>query len=639
MMQFRPNLKVNELKVNINNNVAFQEKFHAGLNIIRGQNSSGKSTIMDFLYYGLGGDILREQWRETAAKCDSVMVEVEINGELLTLWRDVEVVSQRPMKLFYGTLDEASKNATDGWEIYPFKRDSKESFSQVLFRFLGLPQVEYGETNSRLTINQVLRLLYSDQMSPVEKIFRPVRYDLAITREAVGGMLCGAYSDEYYKALIRNKEATEEFKELDNQVKFLIRTHSKEGHPLTEEWLKAESRTREQALAALNKEISDLEAQIFDAQFEDRLTLNDQEEAHKSVIALQEQVATVDELITKTALAFEDTEQYVLSLDRKLEELGQSHTVADEVGDLSFSFCPSCFAPISENDVQGACPLCKCAHDSDMAQTRILKLINEYARQKGRAENVQKDRQEQLVQLKARRDELKELWEQASRHYTVSLRSPTSEMRARLRKLNRDAGYAYRDLEDLARVKAVINEIATVSERKDRLQNELSRLKTLIENEERAQEKRLGEARAEIEEHALDFLKRDLARQSTFQDAHNVHFSFGGDRLAVNGESYFSASSMVYLRNSFFASFLFAAANDPGFLHPRFLMMDTVEDKGLEPERSQNFQRLLLEKSRHAKSEHQIIIATSMIAEELDTPDYTVGESYTHTHRTLRLPQ
>lgn len=66
-------------------------------------------------------------------------------------------------------------------------------------------------------------------------------------------------------------------------------------------------------------------------------------------------------------------------------------------------------------------------------------------------------------------------------------------------------------------------------------------------------------------------------------------------------------------------------------------MMDTIEDKGLEPERSQNFQRILLEKSKSAKSEHQIIIATSMIAEELNIPEITVGEEYTHRKRTLSL--
>jgi VIT1/CCC1 family predicted Fe2+/Mn2+ transporter len=35
--------------------IAYDEKFHRGVNIIRGDNSSGKSTISHFIFYVLGG--------------------------------------------------------------------------------------------------------------------------------------------------------------------------------------------------------------------------------------------------------------------------------------------------------------------------------------------------------------------------------------------------------------------------------------------------------------------------------------------------------------------------------------------------------------------------------------------------------
>lgn len=85
------------------------------------------------------------------------------------------------------------------------------------------------------------------------------------------------------------------------------------------------------------------------------------------------------------------------------------------------------------------------------------------------------------------------------------------------------------------------------------------------------------------------------------------------------------------------ASFAIATANNKAFSHPRFMLMDTVEDKGLEPERSKNFQRLLYEKSSAAISSNQMIIATSMIAPELDIPEVTVGDFYTHENRTLKF--
>ncbi len=44
---------------------------------------------------------------------------------------------------------------------------------------------------------------------------------------------------------------------------------------------------------------------------------------------------------------------------------------------------------------------------------------------------------------------------------------------------------------------------------------------------------------------------------------------------------------------------------------------------------------LLFEYSQRAVSENQIIIATSMIAPELDVPEVTVGDFYTHDQRTL----
>jgi DNA repair exonuclease SbcCD ATPase subunit len=53
------------VRINRGNVVAYDEEFHRGVNIIRGENSSGKSTISDFIFFGLGGEF--DRWKDAAA--------------------------------------------------------------------------------------------------------------------------------------------------------------------------------------------------------------------------------------------------------------------------------------------------------------------------------------------------------------------------------------------------------------------------------------------------------------------------------------------------------------------------------------------------------------------------------------------
>lgn len=635
MTIFKPNLKVDRLVVFNAGQTVFDETFHAGLNIIRGENSSGKSTIMDFLFYGLGGDLY--DWREAALNCDTVFLQASVNGAPISLSREIVRQPARPMRIFLGPLNQALQTANEGWQIFPYARGSKESFSQVLFRLLGLPEVQTGESQTKITMNQVLRLLYADQISPIDKLFRFQQFDDAITRQTVGDLLCGAFSDRFYRAALRISEAGKELSEVIVRIKSILSMYSNERTPLTREWLDAERNRLERDLAEKNAEIESLEQAIFHTQFDDRLTLNDQEETFVVVTKLQAEIAAIQEKITRLLIEKEDSQEFILVIERRLEQLRQSGTVINEFERLDFQYCPSCLEPVADHSIEASCKLCKEPFDMQRTRSRSLKLIDEFTRQKDESRQLQSLREEEVRSLRSKLAGLRESWEQANQHYRVSVRTPTTEVRARLRGLNRDAGYLSRELEGLAGKISIVAQIEELSSQRENLQKETDALASVIEKEKVRTRERLSTARLKIEKIAIDFLKSDLSRQSTFDNARQIDFEFDGNRIAVNGDSFFSASSMVYLKNSFLAAFLFAAANDPEFSHPRLLIMDTVEDKGMEPNRSKNFQLLLRAHSRAAASEHQIIIATSMIADELNTAEYTVGEFYTHTNRTLRI--
>jgi hypothetical protein len=66
--------------------------------------------------------------------------------------------------------------------------------------------------------------------------------------------------------------------------------------------------------------------------------------------------------------------------------------------------------------------------------------------------------------------------------------------------------------------------------------------------------------------------------------------------------------------------------------------MDNVEDKGMEEIRSHNFQSLIVQASKTARYDHQIIFTTSMMNPDLDLEQYVVGPRYRHENKTLSIP-
>src|ERR1700693_1506162 len=96
-MRHDPSLVVARLVVERNEHAVYDEPFHTGVNVIRGENSSGKSTILNCIFYALGGDLA--DWSEAALLCTRVLVEVQINGNFATLSRDISLQHGQPMEI------------------------------------------------------------------------------------------------------------------------------------------------------------------------------------------------------------------------------------------------------------------------------------------------------------------------------------------------------------------------------------------------------------------------------------------------------------------------------------------------------------------------------------------------------------
>jgi hypothetical protein len=335
----------------------YDEAFHPGVNIIHGSNGSGKSTIADFIFFALGGEVTH--WRDEAALADYVLAEVTMSGTALTLRRDVSSEQNRPMQIFFGPYASATKADIREWQKFPYKRSpSQYSFSQILFQAMGIPEA-VGAGDSNLTMYQLLRVLYSDQLTPIQRIFRVETFDPWEVRQAVGELLCGLGGYDLHDLRIRLRAKKKEYEEAHNRYKSLVSVAASLGDDVSVEHidqakLNAEAK-RDELHSTMTRLLSapdDPSIKGEEASVEKAIKRN-LSAARNKVNQLSEQVETLEHECS-------DSKQFIEYLQQAIIEFGDAAEAFTALGAVRFEFCPVCFASVAhQHDTEDeSCHLC-----------------------------------------------------------------------------------------------------------------------------------------------------------------------------------------------------------------------------------------------------------------------------------------
>lgn len=633
MTLFKPTLIVTRVIIKRDSKIAYDERFHSGVNVIRGENSSGKSTILNFIFYGLGGDLFN--WSDVALLCTHVWLEVELNGVPVTLRREISKTSRSSMEIFGGRYEDALDAPIESWKRYPYARTNNlENFSQVLFRLLEMPDVAL-ETSGNITMHQILRVLYADQIKQIDAIFRDESFDNADLRETVGNLLCGAYDNDVYDAQRELKNTEKSFDDAASELKSIIAILGGEDG-VSVEWVETTRNNLNAERDRLSNAIEAGESEFYQAEKLDHITLSEQETAYKKVQEIQKSLLSKRDEIRRTELDIADSADFIRQIENKIDALRDAETVAHFILGVQFSSCPACFAEVDNEDHIAACPLCKTPFDSERAKDRIAGLINEAAIQLKQSKRLQGNRAVSLEELKKTETQLQEQWQTAAHELETLQSLPTSEARKQMRDLNRQLGSIDNQIKELTKKAALAERIQTLSRKKQQLAMKIEELRDYIDKTKAKQASRLRTAKTLMENETIELLKRDLSRQDSFENPQSVSFSFRENKISVDEHDYFSASSRVILKCSFMLGFLKSALKDRAFRHPRFTLIDVTENNGMEIERSYNLQNQMIKLSAEAKVEHQIIYATAFPTPDADD-DQLIGHYSTRENRTLRF--
>jgi hypothetical protein len=208
-------------------------KFSSGINVIKGDNGSGKSTFSYFIEFGLGGDIkifnknnVGEKYKEIIEdKNNYIELDVLINNENFKF------------KRFIGTNDIFIEFQNGEVKKRCLRRqDSRYIFSDWLLSKLEIERfkLSLGSTDWYFNFNDIFRLLYYDQDTELRKIYKKPNSenfvtDSAIIRKSIFETLMGTSSDEYFLKMnelndskIKKQEAKillDEFNKLNPNLK------------------------------------------------------------------------------------------------------------------------------------------------------------------------------------------------------------------------------------------------------------------------------------------------------------------------------------------------------------------------------------------------------------------------------------
>ncbi|MBU2115286.1 MAG: hypothetical protein KKE94_16090 [Gammaproteobacteria bacterium] len=327
-----------------------------------------------------------------------------------------------------------------------------------------------------------------------------------------------------------------------------------------------------------------------------------------------------------------DCELYAESLEFRKKSLLESQILYSSLGGISFDKCPVCLGKVEPVEL-GHCALCKCEMKEEDGDN-YLELLTELNFQIKSNSIVLADYREQREGLEAIIDiTVGELREIQSR--LVEVAKVVDLTQSRRESNARRIGYLEASNENSKSKIKIIQSLDAKKSLKTSLIERIANLKQKIENANFANERRAKSVYNGLSTSIVDILKGEKRKDGSPYEksfitsgVSDIEIDFAKDRLLLDGRVKFSASSNFIKKNAFHISTLLRSIQDDAYRLPRFLMLDSIENGGMKPFRSHQFQRKIIELFSGIEEDFQLIFCTSMVLEDLNNDKYGVGPYY-----------
>ncbi|TWD41018.1 hypothetical protein FB440_104181 [Vibrio crassostreae] len=633
MMLYNPSLRVSKLIATKNSSYMYDEDFHHGINILSGCNGGGKTSIIQLLVFGMGYEV--SNWKDEAGACDSVYIGLKVNGIDITIKRDINGKEKQPMWFCFMPIADSLNAGIENWKKHSYSSQyGSISFSQKLFDILNIPEAKADANNNNVTMHQVLRLIYGDQSNASGNIFNIEPFDSAFKRESIGNYLLGLYDNDLYAYKISLIEEDKKLTKLVSEITAIHSVVGKTSFSREHSSIEDEKQDYLNQIVELNKDLINSKLESFGEYKDEKST---SEKIAINNINLKTNLYECESEIRILQYDIEDSGQFISELKNKKLAIKDAIIVNKSISNFSFQVCPCCQSKLNSMK-ENSCGLCGSeTNDKGEANENLLRMSSEIDLQLAESNRIIERKNKKLTLLKEKRKDVRTQLRKSISESSSVITSINNKNESKIYAGYQKIGYLEEKIENLDKIAELLNSIAVLTDERDRTQEAVNDLKDKVSRKENIYRLREPEVRESISKNLISVLKKDIGSEDEFASAKNIEFDFASNSISVNGKSSFSESGMVYLYNSFRLALLMTSLEKTYLRVPRFLILDGIENGGMEDSRSKNFQKAVHDLLSDSQVEFQIIFATKSIEGSLDTNDYIVGTTFTRNSKSLNF--
>lgn len=601
------NIKIRKLEYKGDNFYYKNDKFKNGLNIVVGDNGNGKSTFTYLLVYALGAKV---QWFNDTTKeplveiledtNNYVELEIKINGKDYTFKREIgeNFIS------IYSHADDEIKIYNIARNGYYYQKEGR-TFSDWIFEKLNINLVEITQYESahRINFEDIMRYIYYDQITDNNVIIsefgidRNDRYKNSnLMKRSIFELIMSSYFKEFYDTHYQIKNLNNKLQEKKEFNKSLLTLMDNIKKSINGDI--NENVSLEEELKKVQKEL--FRIKYLREKINER-SINGEENDNLIECILDIQKKIVAKIHEQKNYEFknEEIERYLLKFkslyqekENEIKHIEKILFTANYIDIINEDKCPFCQEELNLKE-----NICICGSSNSINFSKFIYSDKEYKeiiKSKVKSiktiENTIKDYEDKYIEIKEKNNKTK---------------SHLEELNFKLKTLNNNIIYDA----DLDRVSDLTQNYMDLQEKEHELELVISKQKEIaksskeidkLNNSIRKKKERLEELQKEKD----DILQENLNMFEKIYSEYLIdYYKNEGKKFVVKLDRNYTPFLNVYREKSFtvpkkffyYLTLLELSLNDKlNINYPRFLIIDTIKDAGLEMEDLKRLMRYLL---------------------------------------------